>query len=92
MEYILNANNPKSKSGRELTPFPKQDYSTNRKCTNSLKKWWSWMYENAKEEVKNDSWQTTLISAINLNNLSTSDKDTLNLILFDTDCATITYN
>jgi hypothetical protein len=83
MAYEIDINNPVSVSGRDLTPLPKLDISTNRKYTNSVKILMAWMLKNAKEEVKGDSYRTSLLEAIDLNNLSISDRDTMNLILFD---------
>jgi hypothetical protein len=88
--FTLNAKNPKSISGRNLTPLPKGNYSSNRTALNSDKKWNQWLYENALEEVKGDSYRTTLVKALNPNKLSTADKDFLNLVLFDqTNCKII---
>jgi predicted ABC-type ATPase len=89
--FTLNAKNPKSISGRSLTALPKGNYSSNRTALNSDKKWNQWLYDNALEEVKGDSYRTTLVKAMNPSRLSTADKDTLNLILFDDTYAKITY-
>ena len=91
MSFTINANNPLSISGRKLTPFPKMDYSTNRKGINSDKRLCSWLYLNAVKEVENDTYRSCLMKAIDLKNLSPSDKDTLNLFLFGTTHAKIKY-
>lgn len=89
--FTLNAKNPKSISGRSLTPLPKMNYSTNRSSINSEKKFSLWLYNNALEEVKGDSYRTTLVKGLNPSRLSNADQDFLNLVLFnDTDCK-ITY-
>jgi predicted ABC-type ATPase len=89
--FTLNAKNPKSISGRSLTPLPKGDYSTNRKALNSEKKFSQWLYDNALEEVKGDSYRTTLVKALNPSRLSNADQDFLNLVLFNDTDAKISY-
>jgi predicted ABC-type ATPase len=89
--FTLNAKNPKSISGRNLTPLPKGNYLSNRTALNSDKKWNQWLYENALEEVKSDSYRTTLVKALNPSKLSPADKDFLNLVLFDQTNCKISY-
>ena len=92
MEISLNVKNPKSISGRILTPLPKLDYSSGRKSINSDKRLMEWLYSNAKKEVEGNSYQECLLKAVDLNNLSPSDIDTLNLFLFGTTHAKIVYD
>jgi predicted ABC-type ATPase len=89
--FTLNAKNPKSISGKSLTPLPKGNYSSNRTAINSDKKWNQWLYDNALEEVKGDSYQTTLVKALNPSRLSPADKDFLNMILFNDTNTRISY-
>jgi hypothetical protein len=89
--FTLDAKNPKSISGRNLTPLPKMNYSTNRTIINSEKKWNQWLYENALEEVKGDSYQTDLVKAVNPMRLSPADKDFLNMVLFNDTNTKISY-
>lgn len=89
--FTLNAKNPKSISGKSLTPLPKGNYSSNRTAINSDKKWNQWLYDNALEEVKGDSYQTTLVKALNPSRLSPADKDFLNMVLFNDTNTKISY-
>lgn len=72
----------RSKSGRELSPVPKIDASGPRKTVNTLKRVNEWLLEEAKKEVAGNSFQETLLRAIDLGNLSQSDQDTMNDLLF----------
>jgi type II secretory pathway pseudopilin PulG len=89
--FTLNAKNPKSISGRSLTSLPKMNYSTNRSAINTEKKFSQWLYDNALEEVKSDSYRTTLVKALNPTRLSNADKDFLNMVLFNDTNAKISY-
>jgi len=89
--FTLNAKNPKSISGRSLTPLPKMNYATNRTISTSEKKFAQWLYDNALDEVKGDNYRTTLVKALNPSNLSPADKDFLNLVLFDQTNSKIIY-
>ena len=80
-EFVLDIQDPKSLSGRKLTPYPKQK---------SDRYFWAWMKENALEEHKSDRYKRGLIEAIDLKNLSPSDKTDLNLFLFGVENARIT--
>jgi len=79
----LDSNNPTTASGRKMTPTPKIDASSSRKLINTIKRVEKWLLENAFEEVSGDSYKTSLLKAISLDNMSTSDRDTINLILFN---------
>ena len=89
--FFLNAKNPKSISGRSLTPLPKMNYGSNRSVSISDKKFAQWLYDNALEEVKGDDYRTTLVKALNPSRLSPADYDFLNLVLFDQTNCKITY-
>lgn len=39
-------------SGRHTNPVPVQDYTTDRKCTNSLRRWAAWKIAEAIAEAK----------------------------------------
>jgi hypothetical protein len=81
---IMLADDPRSKSGRKLTPIPRKKLSPRGRNYNAIcKLWYEWMIENAREEMKDCSYSQTMIDAININNMSTSDGDTLNIMLFD---------
>lgn len=69
-------------SGRLTKPVPRIDISTGRKATNSIKRFYEWMLEEASEEVSNCRHKTNMVRAIDLKNLSQSDKDTLNIFVF----------
>lgn len=80
----------KSKSGRELSPAPKIDTSTKGKLTNSMKRVNQWLLDEAiKENPEEDPFETGttnplpgMLRGMDPNNLSQSDKDTINLALF----------
>jgi predicted ABC-type ATPase len=89
--FTLDAKNPKSILGRSLTPLPKMNYATNRTIINSEKKWNQWLYDNALEEVKGNSYKTDLVKAVNPMRLSPADKDFLNIVLFNDTNTKISY-
>jgi hypothetical protein len=72
-----------SKSGRKLSDLPKLDFSTNRKCINSLKRFNKWLIEEAKKEVEDDKLGVMWLNHIELDNITKADLDTINLSLFD---------
>lgn len=74
--------NPRSKSGRRLSDLPNLDTSTERKLNSSIKKLNEWLLKEAKIEMRSCDYSSTLLNAINLNNLSKADQDTINLMLF----------
>jgi hypothetical protein len=77
----LNFNNPISKSGKQLTPLPKQNIS----IANYDKKFTLWLIENAKLETKGNNHLTFLLNQIKTDKkgqITISDKDNLNDILF----------
>lgn len=89
--FTLNAKNPKSITGKSLSPLPKSNYTSNRSAINSDKKIDQWLYDNALEEVKGDKYKTTLVKALDPKRLSPADRDFLNVVLFDTTVCKISY-
>jgi predicted ABC-type ATPase len=89
--FKLNAKNPKSITGKILSPLPKSNYTSNRSAMNSDKKIDQWLYDNALEEVKGDKYKTTLVKALDPKRLSPADRDFLNVVLFDTTVCKISY-
>jgi len=89
--FTLNAKNPKSITGKSLSPLPKSNYTSNRSAMNSDKKIDQWLYDNALEEVKGDKYKTTLVKALDPKRLSPADRDFLNVVLFDTTVCKISY-
>jgi hypothetical protein len=72
-------------SGRTTTPAPKIDCTSERKTLNTIKRLHQWMIDEARKEAeatKNDFLGVQL-SGMSVKNLSQSDIDTLNYILFD---------
>ena len=69
--------------GREMAPAPRIDGSTDRRLTATLKRMNAWLLDEARKEVAGDPWRTTLLEAVDPDNLSQSDQDTISLILFD---------
>jgi len=80
-----------SATKRQLSPVPNIDCTSDRKSLNSLKRMRSWLKEEAIKEceaVKNYHAKR-MVSSISLSNITTSDIDMLNMILFDEDFAKI---
>jgi len=73
----------RTKSGRETSPAPKIEATSDRKTNNTLKRMHSWLLEEARKEVEGDEWQTLLLKGMDVDNLSQSDQDHINLVLFD---------
>lgn len=71
-----------SKSGRKLAVAPKIDSTTSRKINATTKRMNAWLLDEAKKEATGDSYLSTLLSGINLANISPADQDTLNEVLF----------
>lgn len=70
----------KSKSGRELSPVPKIDCTTDRKITNSLKRMFNWMKDEAIKEC--NDFVKPIVSRMNPDKMSNADVSFLNDILF----------
>lgn len=73
-----------SKNGRQMSPVPKIDCSTERKYINTLKRVNAWLIEEAKQECKftNNEFQSLFLTRMKPDKLSAADIDTLNHILF----------
>jgi len=87
----INAKSPVSKSGRRLTPFPKNKGS--RRPANLA--WSQWLIENTLEEVKDSSYQVTLVRAVKPTkdgSLTMGDGYSLNELLFGDPEARIDWN
>jgi hypothetical protein len=71
-------------SGRLMAPAPKIDATTNGKTHASIRRMNAWLLNEAKKEAAatGNDYLATLLSAINLKNISQSDTDTLNMVLF----------
>jgi hypothetical protein len=74
--------NPISKSGRKLSKLPKIDLSTEGRITNSFKRLNEWLLKEAKIEMQHCSYSLGLLESINLKNITVSDQDTINMMLF----------
>lgn len=74
-----------SKTGRKLKPAPRIDGSTERKTQATIKRINQWLLEQCKEEAvaNSDNHNFTLLNSVDLNNLSPSDMDFLNIYLFN---------
>lgn len=81
-----------TKDGFVLSPFPKftkDNFSTNRKTINVVKKVDLWLVNNAYEKSlwKNDRFNQIqfkhMIDNCKKNNLSTSDKDSAEMYIFE---------
>jgi len=74
----------KSKSGRQMSPAPRIDCTSDRKTLNTLKRVREWMKQEALLECRalKQYFAEQIINCINVLNISQSDIDTLNDILF----------
>lgn len=82
MDYLeINKSNWNDKFGNPLLPLDPLSFKTKQSSTKSTKKLMKWLYDNAVISA-NNYYLKTLIKGIDLNNLSKSDMDTLNLIIF----------
>jgi hypothetical protein len=72
-------------TGNRTTPFPKIDFSTNRRSINTLKRSNKWLLANAitEAEIRIDTYNLIIFKSLKLNNLSTNDIECLNYYLFD---------
>ena len=70
--------------GVELDPVPKIDCTSNRKSINTLKRVYNWLKVSCIKvaEYKNDDWNKMMFNCVNINNISQSDIDGMNLYLF----------
>ncbi|MCV6825998.1 MULTISPECIES: LPD38 domain-containing protein [Halocynthiibacter] len=74
-------------TGRKTTPFPKLDFSTERKSQNTGKRVNAWLIENARAEAeaRGDDYNARMFNATDTKNPSQSDKDSAESYLFDPD-------
>lgn len=74
-------------SGRPMAPSPKADVSTPRKRNRSLHLQREWLIDEARKEVatSDNGLLKRMVSSMSADNLSRSDMDTLNEILFGAD-------
>ena len=72
----------KSKSGRELSPAPKIDCTSDRKILNTQKRIYEWLKKEAMKELEGNEFAFRMIGCIDINNISPSDVETLNDVLF----------
>lgn len=72
-------------TGRMTTPFPRIDFSTNRKATNTLDRVHSWLVDNAIEEAffRHDRFNHHQFGSIDAKRITPAEKDGINLYLFD---------
>ena len=90
--FVVDGHNPRSKSGRKLTPIPTTKLSPKGRNLNKInREWREWLITNAREEVTDD-YHKTLIDAVDLDNFSVADGDFLNDLLFGDPFAKIDYN
>ena len=77
-EVVLTA------SGREATPFPKLDFDSKGKSTNTIKRVDTWLIDNAVKEAESrgDEFNLLQFKNVNLKNVSQSDKDSAEEYLF----------
>lgn len=73
-----------SQSGRQLAPVPKIDLGSDRKTQNTLKRIDAWLVDEAVKEAEatGNDFVLTQMRALDPNNLSPSDRDAANLVLF----------
>jgi len=83
---------PRSKSGRRLSDLPKINLKTSRTIESSIKRLNVWMLKEVKIEMRHCDYSLTLLKAIDLSNVSKSDLDTINLMLFGDIESTIELN
>lgn len=71
-------------SGRETTPFPKIDTSTDRKASNTVRKVDAWLLENAiaEAESRGDNFNARSFRAENAKNLPQASKDSMEEYIF----------
>ena len=71
-------------SGRQTTPFPKVDISTNGKANNTLKRVDQWLINNALAEAQSrgDTFNERQFQSVNNLNVTQSDKDSAEQYLF----------
>lgn len=73
-----------TKSGRETSPAPKIEATTDRKTLNTINRMYKWLLDEAIKEAETnaDYWNATIFKNYNPNNLSQADVDSINLYLW----------
>lgn len=73
-----------SQSGREMRPVPRIDLSSLGKTTNSLRRLFQWLIDEARSEAlsREDDYARVLFHGMQAHRLSQDDKATLNQYLF----------
>ncbi len=71
-----------SKTGRQLSPVPKINSTTNRKAKATISRIDVWLLTEATQEAMGNDYLQTILGGINIKNISPSDRDILNDILF----------
>lgn len=86
LEFELDAANPKSISGKKLTPLPKTKATSNKTAMKQTREMDQWLLDNAKAEVKGNDYLETLVNAVKPTGkskmLTTADREMLNDLLF----------
>lgn len=92
MKIEIDADNPLSKSGRKLTPIPRKKTSPSGRNWKVIDRLWTdWTMDNTKEEMKGCEYSQTLIKSMDTDNMSTSDHDSLSVMLFGDTHVKINY-
>lgn len=75
----------KSRGGRVMSPAPKIDCTSNRRCHNTLKRLHTWLREEAIIESRKsgNEFGAALLSRIDPQRCTDSDIAMMNLVLFD---------
>ena len=73
-----------TQQGIETTPYPRIDWTTNRRAINTQKREHKWLLDNALRvaEQINDEWNLFMFGCMKIGNLSDSDLASLNDYLF----------
>jgi hypothetical protein len=71
-----------SKSGRKLAPAPKINTATSSALKATLRRMNVWLLAEARKEAANDSWTLSLLQGLEVSNLSPSDQDLMNDVVF----------
>jgi hypothetical protein len=71
-------------TGRECSPFPKVDCTSNRKAINTVKRVDAWLRENAIAEAtaQGQDFARRQFEYVDVKNITQSDKDCMSMFLF----------
>jgi len=81
-ELIEQGEVVRSKSGRNLSPFPKVNTSTERGVKSTLQRVDAWLLDEARREVQGNDYLETLLSSKDPKRFSQADRTLMNDILF----------